>query len=261
MGNSKIKDLSSSRFLHASARVILVQKFQYAASQIVKIFTSRRSRVAHRMLSILNKGYGHWQTVERNNVININGEPIPWYTYPAIEYIDSLDFGDKAVFEWGAGNSSLYWARVAKTVTSIEHDPFWHQKLVNKSPVNLNIMLIENEDEYINAISLTNRKWDVIIIDGVYRYKCALIAPRFLEEGGLIILDNSDWLPKSAEVLREANLLQVDMSGFGPIATYTFTTSVFFHRNNRTKSKDGRQPRPSICAIPVPNHSLDLEPR
>ena len=44
----------------------------------------------------------------------------------------------------------------------------------------------------------------------------------------MIILDNSDWLPDSARLLRDADLLQVDMSGFIPIGDHTQTHIVLF---------------------------------
>jgi hypothetical protein len=222
---------------------------------------SEREKTAQRMLAILNEGYGHWRSVQTREVINADGEPIPWYTYPAIEYLSQLDFKDKTVFEWGAGNSSLYWAKAAKAVTSVEDDPYWYHQLEKDKEENLTLTLIEAKEQYIEAIDSVNQKYDVIAIDGSYRYECALIAPRYLKKGGLIILDNADWLPKSAEALRSTGLLQVDMSGFAPIARYTYTTSLFFHRDFRITAKDGQQPHPSIGAIPIPEHFLYQEPR
>lgn len=241
------------------------QKVKRAVNRCLKILSSSRQsnkdRTARRMLSIINDGYGHWRSVDTREVIDADEEPIPWYTYPAIEYLAQLDFRSKEIFEWGAGNSSLYWAKVAKTVTSIEDDRYWYCQLEENARKNLTLMLIEDKEHYVNAIDLANQKYDVIVVDGSYRYDCARIAPKYLRKGGLIILDNSDWLPKSAEVLRSTGLLQVDMSGFAPVARYTYTTSLFFHRDFRMTSKDGRQPRPSVAAIPVPEHFLDQEPR
>jgi hypothetical protein len=206
------------------------------------------------MLSILDGKYGHWKSIVRGESINTRGEPIPWYTYPAIEYLDQLDFTDKVVFEWGSGNSSLYWAQAAKTVSSIEDDPRWLCKIRGSQPENLTIHLVKDEQSYVNAIARTNHKYDVIIIDGSYRYQCALVAPKFLRDGGLIILDNSDWCPESAKVLRDAGLLQVDLSGSGPIAKLTWTTTLFFHRNFSVNSKEARQPRPSLGSVPAPQN-------
>ena len=39
-----------------------------------------------------------------------------------------------------------------------------------------------------------------------------------------MILDNADWLPESARVLRQAGSIEVDMTGFAPINDYTCTS-------------------------------------
>lgn len=44
----------------------------------------------------------------------------------------------------------------------------------------------------------------------------------------MLILDNSDWYPKSVAFLREKlRWMQTDFHGFGPINNYTWTTSIF----------------------------------
>jgi predicted O-methyltransferase YrrM len=45
---------------------------------------------------------------------------------------------------------------------------------------------------YVLAISEDQRKYDLIIIDGVYRNTCAEIALDYLKPGGIIVLDNAD---------------------------------------------------------------------
>ncbi len=204
------------------------------------------------MMSLLDGKYGHWQSVRAGEPINVHGEPIPWYTYPSIEYLDQLDFTEKTVFEWGAGNSSRYWARSAKSVTSIEDDPIWYQKIRQHESDNLTIHLIKDKQEYVDAIRRDNHRYDVIIVDGSYRSQCASIAPLFLVDGGVIVLDNSDWFADSTKPLRDAGLLQVDFSGLGPIASYTWTTSLFFHRGFSIASKQGGQPRYSLGSVTAP---------
>jgi len=200
------------------------------------------------MLSILDRELGHRRSRGSRATVNKDGDPIPWYTYPAIEYLEQIDFSNKTVFEWGAGNSSLYWARVAKGVVSVDDNPEWFQRLETSRPGNQTVHLVQGRQEYVGFIAKANRKYDVIVIDGSFRYDCSLIAPKYLASGGLIILDNSDWWPKSAGALRTADLLQVDMSGFGPINRVTWTTSLFFDRTFRMSSKGQRQPRHGIGA-------------
>lgn len=81
---------------------------------------------------ILAKVYNQYQTICKWSCIDRNNNPIPWYSYPAIEYISNLDFSNKTILEWGSGNSSLFWAKRSKNVTSIEDDEEWFN-LVDKS--------------------------------------------------------------------------------------------------------------------------------
>jgi hypothetical protein len=72
--------------------------------------------------------------------------------------------------------------------------------------------------------------FDVIVIDGHSRVRCAEHAAKYLATGGVIILDNSDWFPEAAAHLRAAGLIDVSFTGFAPIGDATSTTSFFFHR-------------------------------
>jgi hypothetical protein len=159
--------------------------------------------------------------------VDVVGQPIPWYTYPAIEYIRQLDFSEKDVFEFGCGNSTLFWSKVARKIVSVEHQKEWHDIFIKKVKENVELKLSPDKESYIQSI-LNHGSFDVIIIDGIYRFQCAQVAISKLKPGGLVILDNSDWYVNVAQLLREANLIQVDMTGLGPINSYAWSTSFFF---------------------------------
>lgn len=199
---------------------------------------------------ILELDYAHLKSVLKWSCIDRNGNPIPWYTYPAIEYLTQLDFSGKTVFEYGSGNSSLFWAARSEKVVSIENNRKWHTKISsNHNFKNLSIILEEENDLYVKSIA-DHGEFDVIIIDGSHREECAHYAIKYLNPGGFVILDNSDWFPEVAQFLRESlNLIQVDMKGFAPINFYTSTTSIFFHRDFNLSAKDGLQPSSGIGSI------------
>ena len=69
---------------------------------------------------ILSIEFGQYKTMYRWDCVDRFNRPIPWYTYPAIEYIKQLDFSDKTVFEYGSGNSTLFWAQRCKKLVSVE---------------------------------------------------------------------------------------------------------------------------------------------
>jgi hypothetical protein len=193
--------------------------------------------------------YGHFLSFDKKKPLSKNGEPIPWYTYPALEYLNQLDFKDKDIFEYGAGNSSFFWAKRSKYVVSIESDKEWFDSIKNEINPNQKIILFEEEKDYINSILLNSRKYDLIVIDGLHRLACSRLAVQCLTSGGLIILDNSDWFPETARTLREADLIQIDFTGIGPINYYTWTTSIFLDRNFAMKSRSNLQPEHGIGSL------------
>ena len=79
-----------------------------------------------------------------------------------------------------------------------------------------------------------------------------------LDDNGLVILDNSDWLPGTALFLRQSGLIEVDLSGPVPGNEHHQTTSFFFTRQFDFKSAESRQPLPPVGAN-VMNWETGLE--
>ncbi len=193
--------------------------------------------------------YGHFKSSKTGLSIDKNMDPIPWYTYPAIEYLTQFDYSEKSIFEWGCGNSTIFWAKRAKSIISIEDNKDWFNIVDKNKQSNMLVCLIENREKYVNKISDFNIKFDIIIIDAKYRQECADITGNYLKDNGMIIFDNSDRYPNTCKKIREnLNLIQIDFKGFGPIVNYSFITSVFLKREFSFKPiKD--QPSNSICGL------------
>ncbi|MBR2033113.1 MAG: SAM-dependent methyltransferase [Alphaproteobacteria bacterium] len=178
------------------------------------------------------------KTIDEKVCEDRDGNPIPWYTYPAIEYLSQFDYSNKKIFEFGCGNSSKFWAARAKKVVSIEDNLKWFAKWQQEmTALNQQVLWRDEGEIYENAILESDEKFDVIIVDGKRREKCCETALLRLSKGGMIILDDSDRIntseeyKKSVAILKSANLLQVDFYGFCPMNNYTKTTSVFFDRD------------------------------
>ena len=197
---------------------------------------------------------GHLGSGRTGTCIDAAGAPIPWYTYPAIEYLRQLDFSDADVFEFGSGHSTLFWAARARHVVSVEDDRAWYDVLSRRLPPNAELILETDLYAYPRVIERRDARYDVIVVDGAARgntrLKCAKRAVTALREGGLLILDNADWLPESARHLREAGLIQVDMTGLGPVNGYAWTTTLFFHRGFNRQPRSGRQPEAGVGSWP-----------
>jgi len=175
---------------------------------------------------------GQYSTFKLEKPVNSNREPIPWITYPALEFLLQFDYFGSSVFEYGSGNSTLFWSGKAKDVISVETDKDWFEFISRSKPDNASIYLHDNIDDFINLILKFDRLFDVIIIDSIkYRYAVIDNALIKLKPGGIIIFDNSDWYPNSCQRLRDHGFNQIDFHGFGPVNGYTWTTSLFFQNN------------------------------
>jgi len=207
---------------------------------------------------ILWRDYGHLASVRSRLATDRAGNPLPWYTYPAIDYLRQLDFRTKTIFEYGSGMSTLFWASIAGRVVSVEDDEQWFDSISARVPSNAAVTLQPDLAEFPAMIHRTNEQFDVIVVDGPARgrtrLKCCREALTTLRSGGLIILDNSDWLPESSRLLREHGLLQVDMTGFAPICGHVQTTSLFFDRRFEVMPRSGRQPE-----VPIGGRASDWE--
>jgi len=173
--------------------------------------------------------YGQWRTIRDWSSVDKSGVPIPWYTYPATEFLSHLDFSSFKVFEYGSGNSTLWWAERSKQVTSVEDDELWYEKikLLLKSQ-NVEYCLEKNPQKYF---TMATNDFEVLIVDGKYRRECLnhIVNLKKIGEGGvMLIFDNSDWYPNTVRFLQEKlGWMQIDFHGYGPINDYTWTTSIF----------------------------------
>ena len=200
------------------------------------------------VLDTLEGAQGHALSHTEQKPVNKSNEPIPWYSYPSIEYFSNIDFRQKFVFEYGSGNSSAFWAQRCRQVISIEDDEDWCKIVSVNLHSNQKVLLVQERSQYISALADCGSKPDVIIVDGSYRFACAEAAVQFLAPGGMVILDNSDWHPRTAAVLRTSGLIQVDFTGFNPINYYVTTTSLFLHRDVQITPRFERLPMPGIGA-------------
>lgn len=180
---------------------------------------------------------GQKRSIEEKRPLDLRGNPLPWYTYPAIEYLDQFDFSQLSIFEFGCGHSSLFWAQKAKRVISIEDDIEWYNYVKGYLQKNQDIYLREKEESYVGCLREQGVIFDVIIIDGKWRNACTKAAIAYLKDDGFIIFDNSDWFPKATRFLRGKEFFQIDFNGFGPINNYCWTTSIFIKAGIRIQNK------------------------
>ncbi|MBV8387236.1 MAG: hypothetical protein JOZ68_09750 [Acidimicrobiia bacterium] len=212
---------------------------------------SRVGRAAKRL--VIDEG--HARSTLSDSPVDQDGNPVPWITYPAAAYLDSLDLTNRRMFEYGAGASTMYWqSRVAELV-SVENDAAWRDLVLPKvDPKVVSIRLATDPESYTGSVA-EGAPWDVVVIDGYLREEAARKAVPCLAPGAIVVLDNTDWFPEPAAVLRDAGLLQLDFAGPGPTKAYQWVTSVFLSRDTDLRF---RAERPVVKGgEPVPYPPID----
>ncbi|MCH7806964.1 MAG: hypothetical protein IH995_07470 [Proteobacteria bacterium] len=195
---------------------------------------------------ILGEKLGFVKSAQTLRPVLGNGDPIPMFPYSVIEYLMNMDLSGYDVLEFGAGNSTMFWAPRVKSVTSLENDPEWHTTLQAMNLPGAELHLVEKGKMADYATGL-GKKFDIISVDcGENRYHPAKASLGMLKEGGFIILDNSEWYPNTSTLLRESGLLQVDFYDFRPCHHYRTATSLFFDRKFSPKPKGQRMPATPI---------------
>lgn len=144
----------------------------------------------------LLKKPNEWQYIdERHNML------FAWYSKPFLDVLKNMDFSNSRILELGMGASTLWWGKVAKSVVAVDFDKKWFD-MVNEGLIELNLkdkvetIYASEINDYIKPINTTG-KFDVIIVDGGWRKECMLsINENNLNKGGLVILDNFEYLPE-----------------------------------------------------------------
>lgn len=130
-----------------------------------------------------------------------NGLILPYYTKPALDWLQSININNKTVFEYGLGASSVWYARKCKRLFGVDNNPNWFDAVDIEIGTRSSILLKRDKKEYVDAINKWEMKFDVIVIDGIERDECVKPALSRLQKGGLLIVDN--WMQRTAWVANE----------------------------------------------------------
>lgn len=179
---------------------------------------------------------GWFRSVREGASIDANGDSIPWFTYPAIEFLSRRINLEMSVFEYGCGESTLWWANRVNTVVSCEHDESWYRSISLKKVHNTEIKYIPLEygGTYCREVANYTSAFDIIIIDGRDRVNCVRNALNALKPSGIIIWDNSDRdeYREGYHFLFENNFKKIEFTGMIPIVNYKSETGIFYRKGN-----------------------------
>lgn len=191
---------------------------------------------------------GHLRSSFKLAAVTRKGEPLPWYTYPCIHFLQFRDFQGKKVLEFGGGQSTLWWAGRAERVVTLDPSGPWCERLKTLVPANVTLHEIPMDSpaacvEKVNAVFDANEygPFDVIVIDGMYRYEMIEIALRLRSETGVVIADDAE-IHGFHEGFKPSGLQRIDFFGHQPAAFLPHCTSIFFDRESFLFSPETRIP-------------------
>lgn len=192
------------------------------------------------LLSYGHKGYlnsiGWFTAFDKKQAVDGKGQALPWVTYSFIDFIKERINKNQHIFEYGSGSSTIFYALRAGTVTSVEHDKGWLDKIKNTSPANAEMIYcqLETDGEYAKKAILLNKKFDIIIVDGRDRVNCCKYSVDALSPNGVLILDDSErevYNPARV-LLKSQGFKEISFSGISPGLFYEKATSVFYKSDN-----------------------------
>lgn len=185
---------------------------------------------------------------------------LPWLSFNAQRYLQSIVLPGMKIFEWGSGSSTLFWCKNNCQVVSIEHDSSFYsflQKKLNSKGYLIDYRLIPPEEKvlqfsqtmymsnssgfegktfytYIKEIDkFPDDYFDLVMIDGRARMGCFRKAINKIKIGGTIIFDNSDldeYASLDEKILR--NCRKIVQTGPTPSNIYPVISSTSFITKN-----------------------------
>lgn len=193
-----------------------------------------------KLVQLQNDSYlsdtGWIKSAVQNDIIDREGNALPWLTYPFIHFLEGRLDKEFRLFEYGSGQSTLYFAKRVKKVVSVEHDRDWYDHLAGRLPSNATVHYKELEygGEYARFILSTEENYDLVIIDGRDRVNCCCASVDAVKDNGVIILDNADRkaYEKGIQFLRNKGFRQLNFVGMAPKSPQMSCTAVFYRSGN-----------------------------
>lgn len=176
-------------------------------------------------------------------------DELPWLALAAIRYLGRRVRGQARVFEYGVGGSTLFFAKRAREVISVEHDPDWARKVAialrSRGYTHCKVQVVApvqqagqaeadpadpdtyaTSDPDLRACSFRDyaasidpypdRYFDWILIDGRARPACCRHALPKLARHGCLVWDNTE-RPTYAAMLHELSTEFERLDFYGPV--------------------------------------------
>lgn len=200
----------------------------------------------------------HWaySLTRAHDSIGISKLDVPWWTYKAIDEVEAWLAPRRGarVFEWGSGASTIWLAKRAAEVHSVEHHAGFaaliREQLAITPHATLDIVEPEPSDHpaigsakeghgqldftsyvrHIDRVAATvGQPFDLIVVDGRAREACLLAALPHLADDGIIVFDNT-MRRRYRKAIAAAPVVERAFRGLTPTLPYPDQTSIITRR-------------------------------
>lgn len=188
---------------------------------------------------------GMLRSIMTGSSVDRYGNPVPWISSSSQHFLESLDLHDANVFEFGSGNSTMYWAhqysrRKIRSYMGIENCvPFYTQMARKYDFYRRNITCLEDAEDYFRharTIAEAGILFDVTIVDGPIHLRAQEleVALAITDSEGFIIVDDSNWIENDLVRFCDKHFMfRIDFAGFSPSVSFVKVTSVLFRNPAR----------------------------
>jgi hypothetical protein len=166
----------------------------------------------------------------------------PLLTWPFLDFLDHLDLGQQSLVELGSGHSTIWFSQRFAKVRSFETDPEWHRALAARVDTNVELSLVTLPELERAELEYRGEAWLLVDFAGkrtafLKQFLAKLPAP---SRPPAIVLDNSEWYRRGAQLLAQHGYLEVPFYGFKSGQSWISCTSLFF---DPTRFAPAQKPR------------------
>jgi len=156
--------------------------------------------------------------------------------YNIISFYEQRLNKDLSLFEYGWGNSTLFFSNFVQNLVSVECNREWYDYVVKTLRDNVELILCDpfDSETYSKIIQQQGRKFDVVVVDAEDRVNCLINAQQSLTDKGVMILDDSKGEDSRSiiEYLLKRGFNKLDFEGLKPGRTGGYPTTIFYKKGN-----------------------------
>jgi hypothetical protein len=173
----------------------------------------------------------------QNQPVDSDGNPIPWWVYPAISFVEERLAPTQSVLEFGSGHSTLWLAQRVHTILSVETDKQWADRIRSIAPPNVSLTVTSLAKDQLATLPIpSDFRADIVVVDcDGNRIACADYAVRnHLSGSGIVLWDNTDgpdW-PNIIGLMKKYGFSEISFVGMTAQIVTTSRTTIFYRHGN-----------------------------